>query len=96
MENKIIRGAVIGYGPVCGMGQYHAASLNTDRFKLIAVCDIDPERTEVAKEDFPHINTYNHIDDMLDNEDFDLISVVLPHNLHAPITIKCLKAGKNG
>ena len=32
---------------------------------------------------------------MLKKEDFDLISVVLPHNFHAPVAVECLKAGKN-
>ena len=93
---KTIRGAVIGYGPAFNMGKHHASNINnTDRFELVAVCDIDPERTKAAKEDFPHINTYNDVDEMLDKEDFDLVSVVLPHNLHASVAVKCLKAGGN-
>lgn len=91
-----IHGAVVGYGPAFNMGKHHANNINnTDRFELVAVCDIDEARTEAAKEDFPHINTYNDLDEMLDKEAFDLISVVLPHNLHAPMAVKCLKAGRN-
>jgi len=91
-----IRGAVIGYGPAFNMGKHHANNINnTDRFELVAVCDIDKARTKAAKEDFPQINTYNDVDEMLDKEDFDYVSVVLPHNLHAPIAVKCLKAGKH-
>lgn len=93
---KPIRGAVIGYGAAFNMGKHHANNIsNTDGLKLVAICDVDEKRTKAAKEDFSNINTYNNLDKMLSEEDFDLISVVLPHNLHAPIAVKCLKAGKN-
>ena len=49
-----IKGAVLGYGAAFNMGRAHANMMqNTDGIECVAVCDIDPERTDAAKEDFP-------------------------------------------
>jgi scyllo-inositol 2-dehydrogenase (NADP+) len=93
---EAIRGAVIGYGPAFNMGKHHASQMqNTEGIECVAICDIDRARTKAAKKDFPDVNTYNSVRTMLKKEDFDLASVVLPHNLHAPVAIECLEAGKN-
>jgi len=93
---EVIRGAVIGYGPAFNMGKHHAAQMaNTEGIECVAICDIDRSRTRAAKKDFPDVKTYNSLRTMLRREDFDLISVVLPHNLHAEVAIECLKAGKH-
>ena len=56
----VIRGGVIGYGGAFNMGRSHAGSMkNTDGIECVAICDIDPERTNAAKEDFPDVKTYN-------------------------------------
>jgi scyllo-inositol 2-dehydrogenase (NADP+) len=93
---EAIRGAVIGYGPAFNMGKHHASQMeNTEGIECVAICDIDRARTRAAKKDFPDVNTYNSVRSMLKKEDFDLASVVLPHNLHAEVAIECLKVGKN-
>jgi scyllo-inositol 2-dehydrogenase (NADP+) len=91
-----IRCAVIGYGGAFNMGKHHATQMEqTGVMKVVAVCDLDPQRLEVAKADFPHIRTYQSVDEMLTQEDFDLAVIVTPHNTHAPLALKCLKAGKH-
>lgn len=94
---ETLRGAVIGYGAAFNMGKAHASQMkNTDGIEVVAICDVDKARTKAAKEDFPGINTYNSFRTMLKKEeDLDLVTVVLPHNLHAPVAVECLKAGKN-
>jgi len=87
-----IRCAVIGYG----MGKFHAEEIErTDGMKLVAICDVNPQRLEQAKNDFPQANTYQSADELLAKEDFDLAVIATPHNSHAPLTLKCLKAGKH-
>jgi predicted dehydrogenase len=91
-----IRCGVIGYGAAFNMGRAHADWITkTEGMRLVAVCDIDPSRTEAAKADFPWISTYNDLDEMLEKEKMDLAVVVTPHNTHAPIALKCLRAGKH-
>ncbi len=91
-----IRCAVIGYGGTFNMGRHHATEMErTDGMKVVAVCDIDPQRLDIAKADFPHIGTYRSVDELLTKEPFDLAVIVTPHNTHAPLALKCLKAGKH-
>ena len=92
----VIRGGVIGYGGAFNMGRSHAGSMqNTEGLECVAICDIDPERTKAAKEDFPNVRTYNDSDDFFADEGIDLVTIVLPHNLHAPVAIQALNAGKH-
>jgi len=87
--------AVIGYGPAFNMGKAHCNWIQkTKGLDLFAVCDLDPKRTEAAKKDFPGIVTFNDVDDLLE-ESFDLATIVTPHNVHAPLALKCLEAGRN-
>ncbi|MCS7191444.1 MAG: Gfo/Idh/MocA family oxidoreductase [Armatimonadetes bacterium] len=89
---KEIRCAVIGYG----MGKFHSEQIEqTNAMKLVAICDVNSKRLEEAKRDFPQINTYQSVEDLLAHEDFELAVIVTPHNTHAPLTLKCLKAGKH-
>ena len=53
------------------------------------------ERLEVAPKDFPGIQTYTTVEEMLEQSDVNLITIITPHNLHAEQTIAALKAGKD-
>ncbi len=88
-----IRCAVIGYG---GMGKHHVEMMGrTGVMRVVAVCDVNANRLEAAKAEIPNINTYTDVDDLLAKEDFDLAVIVTPHNTHAPLALKCLKAKKH-
>lgn len=92
----IINGAVLGYGAAFNMGKAHANMMErTDGITCVAVCDIDPARTEAAKADFPGIRTYNKVEELLADNGVDLIANVLPHSLHCAPTVESLKAGKH-
>jgi predicted dehydrogenase len=96
LTGKTIRSAVVGYGPACNMGKLHATYMNDNpRFDLVAVCDINPVRADEAKKDFPQIDTYTSLAEMLRRDDLDLVSVVVPHNVHAKVVLQCLRAGKH-
>lgn len=91
-----IRCGVIGYGGAFNMGRAHAEYITqTEGLELTAICDLDPQRTEAAAQDFDGIQTYNAIDDLLADPNVDLAVIVLPHNLHAKIAIQCAQAGKH-
>lgn len=95
-KSDTVRCAVIGYGGAFNMGKYHADYITkAEGLELVAVCDLDPQRTCVAKDDFPHVKTFNSVDDLLADGEFDLASIVLPHNAHAPVAIQCLAAKKH-
>ena len=78
------------------MGKAHANMMQrTDGIECVAICDIDPERTAAAKEDFPGVRTYNEVEALNADEGVELIANVLPHSLHCRTTVASLKAGKH-
>ncbi|MGD9519809.1 MAG: Gfo/Idh/MocA family protein [Armatimonadota bacterium] len=88
--------AVIGYGPQHNFGWAHCAWIDaTPDLKLVAVCDIDPERTAAAREDFAQIRTYNAPADLWRDEEVELVSIVTPHFTHCPLTLEAFAAGKH-
>ncbi len=66
-----------------------------ENFEPAAVCELDPERIEIARADWPGIEGYTDVDEMLAKSGIGLVAVVLPHNLHGPVGLKCLNAGVN-
>ncbi|NOZ21370.1 MAG: Gfo/Idh/MocA family oxidoreductase [Planctomycetes bacterium] len=91
-----VRCAVVGYGAAHIFGRAHGRWIDaTPDLEWAAVCDRDPERLDAAKEEFPQLETYESVTDMLSRADIDLISIVTPHFTHAPISIECMKAGRH-
>ncbi|NLF01094.1 MAG: Gfo/Idh/MocA family oxidoreductase [Anaerolineales bacterium] len=92
-----IRCGLLGYGPAFNMGRGHAGWINaTPGLQTVAMCDAQPARVEAAKEELPGLAGYfTDLDQMLAMNDLDLVVNILPHNLHAPMTLRCLEAGKH-
>lgn len=87
---------MIGYGPAFNMGKAHAEWVNAvDGMTTIAVCDTDPKRTAAAREELPSVETFNDVRALLKGAPVDLCVIILPHHLHAPVGLQCLKAGKH-
>jgi len=93
---KRIKVGTIGYGGAYNMGREHLQGLLAHPgFKAVAVCDIDPRRVQHAQREFPGIQTYTDIGEMLAHSDVELLVIILPHNLHAQVALQCLKAGRH-
>ncbi len=93
---KEIKCGVVGYGGAFGMGKGHLEAMRRDAgFLPWAVCDVDEERLDVARKDFPRIEAYTDVDEMLRRSEVELLSLVLPHNVHAEVAVKCLRAGRH-
>ena len=90
-----IKVGVIGYGPSFGMGPTHLNDMKKAKMSPLAVCDSDGARLEAAQNDFPGIETYETVDKMLKESDVNLMTIITPHNSHAPLALKCLKAGRH-
>ncbi len=84
--------AIIGIG---GMGTWHFEKVSEciDSITVKGAYDIREEAIEKARDAGLHI--YNSIDEILQDDDIDLITVATPNNFHKDIVINCLKAGKN-
>ena len=90
-----IPSAVIGFGPLHNFGHMHAAWIDAaPDLELVAICDIDAERRQVAEGEFPGVRTYADVDELLES-DVELVSIVTPHFTHAPIATRASQAGKH-
>ncbi|MEX0745915.1 MAG: Gfo/Idh/MocA family oxidoreductase, partial [Phycisphaeraceae bacterium] len=92
-----VRAGILGYGGAFNMGRNHANSINAQHgMETVAVCDLDPARTQQAKEELGEkIRTYNKPEQLLADDRVDMIVGILPHNLHADYCIAASEAGKH-
>jgi len=60
-----------------------------------AVAEIDPARCKAAGDDSKGIETYPSVEAMIKRSAVDLVTIITPHNTHAPLALKCLRAGKH-
>ncbi len=96
MNKATVGCAVLGYGPIFNWGLMHARWIQgVDDLQLLAICDKDPECAAKARQDYPEADVTTNMQEMLCRQDIDLVSVVTPHDTHAPLVIECLKAGKH-
>jgi predicted dehydrogenase len=78
-----------------GLGRHHltayAESCHVDH---IVLCDLDPARLETYKAQVPKVKAvYKSLEEMLQREKPDLMSVTTPDHLHRPHAEACLAAG---
>ncbi|MCM8772880.1 MAG: Gfo/Idh/MocA family oxidoreductase [Candidatus Omnitrophica bacterium] len=95
-QEREIKCGIIGYGPAFGMGKYHAELINsTYGLKTVAFYDINKERVEQAKKDFPESRTYTDLNEFLNDKETELVVIITPHNTHKNLTVTSLNSGKN-
>ena len=90
-----IKVGVIGYGGAFNMGRQHLTEMKAAGMTPFAVCELDAKRLEVARQDFPGIETYDTLDAMLKHSGVNLLVHITPHHLHFPLAMQCVKAGKH-
>jgi predicted dehydrogenase len=90
-----IKVAVVGYGGAFNMGRQHLNEMKAAGMTPSAVVELDPMRLEVASADFPGIETYGTIDELLAKSSADLVTVITPHNTHAELGLKIAAAGRH-
>ncbi|MCL2445362.1 MAG: Gfo/Idh/MocA family oxidoreductase [Oscillospiraceae bacterium] len=84
------KAAIIGCGNIFPM---HAVSVQrTEGVELVAICDNKPERAIAAAQEFS-CKAYTDYQEMLRTEQIDVVHLCLPHYLHAPVAIDCMKQG---
>ena len=83
--------AIVGYG---GIGTWHTRHiLNSDVVELKGIWDIDEKRRAAAIENGIHV--YSSYEDLLSDESVELVTVAVPNDVHKPLSIQAMEAGKN-
>ncbi len=91
--SKIYNVAVIG----CGIGRSHIAEgygPNKDKFKVLALCDIDAQRLAAVADEFGVERRSTSFDEVLRMTDIDIVDICTPPSLHFPQVVAALGAGK--
>ena len=88
--NRKIGCAVIGRG---GMGSFHATHMVANpELDFIGAYDILPERTK----DLPgHGRAFSSLEELLADPRIELVTIATPNDVHRPIAIQAMEAGKN-
>lgn len=89
---KQFRVGIIGCGAIFGV---HAFPLHTiPNVEVTAVCDIKPSAREAASRLF-QCDSYEDYQELLLRDDIDVVHILTPHYLHAPMVIAAANAGKH-
>ncbi|WP_219838265.1 Gfo/Idh/MocA family protein [Paenibacillus sp. R14(2021)] len=90
---KKIRIGIIGAGLI---GRQHLENYaKLEGAEVVALCDTNQEQLRKTAEQFGVPHTYTDFRELIQREDLDGVDVCLHNNLHAPITIAALEAGKH-
>ena len=92
--SKVYTVAIAG----CGIGRTHIVEgygPNADRFRVVAVCDLDPGRMNALADEFGVERRTTRFDDLLAMDDVDIIDVCTPPLVHYPMIMASLRAGKH-
>ncbi|MBO7303175.1 MAG: Gfo/Idh/MocA family oxidoreductase [Clostridia bacterium] len=83
--------AIVGYG---GIGTWHTRHiLNSDVVELKGIWDIDEAKRKAAAEN--GILVYSSYEDLLSDASVELVTVAVPNDVHKPLSIQAMEAGKN-
>lgn len=92
---KKLKYALIGCGRISP--NHIAACMKNDKdLELVAICDIDKDRTKKIKEEFSlNVKEYKDYKEMLEKEDIDVCAIATESGKHAQIAIDCIKNKKH-
>lgn len=80
-------GTRFGYNHIVGA----VKSPNTD---LVCICDKDPERAKEMEAEF-HIPCVTDAQEIFDNPEIEAVTIALPDQMHAEMSIRAMRAGKH-
>ena len=90
-----VRMGIIGAGVISNR---HMTTLSKiPQFKVVAVCDIDKKKLDAwgDKYGIPEDCRYTDYRDLLARDDIESVDICVHNNLHVPLSIAAMKAGKH-
>jgi predicted dehydrogenase len=84
--------AIVG----CGIGRAHieGCRVHLDKFRVLALCDIDEGRLDAVGNEFAIARRTTSFDEILRMDDVDIVHICTPPALHAAQVLAALAAGK--
>ncbi|MDQ7909897.1 Gfo/Idh/MocA family oxidoreductase [Phytohabitans sp. ZYX-F-186] len=92
MSGRRYRTAIVGTG---GIAVAHAQALQglAHRADLVAVADVDVSRAKTFAERWNVPHAHDGVTELLDAQQLDLVHLCTPPEQHAPLALRCLRAG---
>lgn len=90
---KEIRVAIIGTGVISHQHMERYGKI--PNAKVVAACDIDKKKLETWGEKYQIKDLYTYYRQLLKRDDIDAVDVCLHNNLHVPMSLEVLRAGKH-
>ena len=88
--------AIVGYGPLGGMGYTHALGVQgTGGLALSVICDTSSERLAAAGELFAEAKLYRSVEEVASDPEVDIAIVATPPSTHTGLALQLLRAGKH-
>jgi len=84
---------VVGCGRCALFGHLPALGTLGSLFRVTAVCDLEKSRRERVARDFPEVQHYRRLEDMIDDPDIDLVLITTPSIDHEASALACLNRG---
>lgn len=93
--NSVLRHAAFGAGGMAWADLNEIA--DCVGVEIVAICDVDLNRTSEAREKFPKAKIYQDWRELLDKEakNIDSVNVSVPDHIHAPIGVTAMQLGKH-
>ena len=89
MKHKM---AIVGFG---GMAGWHYNEIQTiEGLEIAGIWDIREERRVYAAEE-KGLHVYSGLEDLLADSETDLVLIATPNDVHKPVAIAAMEAGKN-
>jgi predicted dehydrogenase len=94
MSSRTLGVGLLGYAQ--SVGEAHGLGIEaTPGLTLRAACDLDQQRLQHAKQDFPDLKTHHSADALAQDPEVDLVVVATPPNTHANLALQMMAAGKH-
>ena len=93
---RIVKIGIIGCGGIAN-GKHMPSLSKLPNVRLVAFCDIIPERAEAAKQKYGTEDSKTYVDykQLLADPEIEVVHVLTPNREHAQITVDALYAGKH-
>lgn len=92
-DGRPVRVGIIGLGQI---GQRHLQQYSAiEGADVVAIADVDGDKVAQALARHPVTHAFRDFRELLARDDVDAVDVCLHNNLHSPVTVAALEAGKH-